>query len=475
MKEKNRANIRHSFVFYAAAELICLCICRLYVLPVPCGIFMGVILLAFLPKWRANRRKCILEDKRLTDAQIYMEQLLYAFMRQQKLLSAIEEVLILFPEGNMHKTLQSAMHMIRYDYEEEDVMERELKKIEDAYENDRLHTIHTFLYKVERIGGECDGMITLLLRDLNGWRKRMDIYRGDCKKARHNVVIAIFVALFVCFTANSILPARIDISDSGVRIGSTIIFMVTLLFIYTRMDKKLAVNWLMHGADDGAYGLADKYNSYLAYDEKKERRLSVCLSLLPIAVTVFFLSKQSFLAAAIAACVSIILFYQHKIGHALAKKNLSREIEKAFPKWLMELSLLLQIENVQVSIAKTVPTAPEVLRPALEDFQKKITANPEEALPYLEFLKEFSLPQIQSAMKMLYAISMGNGGNEREQTAELVERNMNLMEQAEALKNEDALAGMYLLFLAPALIGAVKLIVDMTIFLLAFFVQAGNL
>lgn len=52
---------------------------------------------------------------------------------------------------------------------------------------------------------------------------------------------------------------------------------------------------------------------------------------------------------------------------------------------------------------------------------------------------------------------------------------MNLMEQAEALKNEDALAGMYLLFLAPALIGAVKLIVDMTIFLLAFFVQAGNL
>ena len=475
MRKKKRPDIFHGIVFYGASELLCLFLCRLYVLPLSWTIFMGAVLLVFLPLWRANRARAVLEDNRLTDAQVYMEQILYAFMRQKKLLTSLEEVSILFPDGNMHRTIQGALRVIRYDYEEEDVMERSLKKIEAEYESDRLHTIHTFLYKVEKIGGECDGIMTLLLKDLNGWRKRMDIYRQDCKKARHNVAIAIFVSLFVCVTANFILPSKIDVSGSGIRIGSTVIFMVTLLLIYTRTDKKLAVDWL-RGKDNGkTCGLADKYRSYTAYDEKRERKRSVCYSLVPSALTVFFLIKKSFFAAGIAACVSAVFFCQHKIGHALAKKNLSREIEKAFPKWLMELSLLLQIENVQVSIVKTLRTAPEVLKPALEDFQKKITASPEEALPYLEFLKEFSLPQIQSAMKMLFAISMGNGGNEQEQTAELVERNMNLMERAEALKNEDALAGMYLLFLAPALVGAIKLIIDMTVFLLAFFVQAGSL
>jgi len=41
------------------------------------------------------------------------------------------------------------------------------------------------------------------------------------------------------------------------------------------------------------------------------------------------------------------------------------------------------------------------------------------------------------------------------------------------LAHEDALAGMYLLFLAPALAGGMKLLVDMTIFMLTFFTQAS--
>lgn len=104
---------------------------------------------------------------------------------------------------------------------------------------------------------------------------------------------------------------------------------------------------------------------------------------------------------------------------------------------------------------------------------KQIEKNPESPDPYLNFLKEFERPQIQAAMKMLYALSVGNGGSEREQLEELIARNQNLMNQAEELMREDALAGMYLLFLTPALAGGMKLLVDMTIFLFAFFAQAA--
>ena len=171
----------------------------------------------------------------------------------------------------------------------------------------------------------------------------------------------------------------------------------------------------------------------------------------------------------------LLLFclYQHKIGHFLAKRKLSREIEKAFPHWLMELSLLLQTDNVQVSISRTLSHAPKVLLPALKELIEKLDREPEAAEPYLDFLKEFSNPQIQAAMKMLYAISAGNGGNEKEQLQELIARNQNLMNQAEEMAHEDALAGMYALFLTPSLAGGAKLLVDMTIFMLAFFQHAA--
>lgn len=173
------------------------------------------------------------------------------------------------------------------------------------------------------------------------------------------------------------------------------------------------------------------------------------MALIPFLGILFFGILSVVSIAVICMLLGIFLLNQHKIGHFLAKRSLTREIEKAFPHWLMELSLLLQIDNVQVSVAKTVSHAPEVLRPALGELMKQIEKNPESPDPYLNFLKEFERPQIQAAMKMLYALSVGNGGSEREQLEELIARNQNLMNQAEELMREDALAGMYLLFLTP--------------------------
>lgn len=89
--------------FYLAGEGLCLGIGRFYHLTLPWQIALSIILLFFLPKWRSNYRRGETERQRLTDAQIYMEQLLYAFMRQEKLLSAIGEVLVLFPTGKMQR------------------------------------------------------------------------------------------------------------------------------------------------------------------------------------------------------------------------------------------------------------------------------------------------------------------------------------------------------------------------------------
>lgn len=459
--------------YYLAGEGLCLGIGWIYHLTFPWQTVLSIILLFFLPRWRRNYQKGKAEQQRLSDAQIYMEQLLYAFIRQEKLLCAIGEVLVLFPGGKMHETLKQAVETIRYDYQKENVTEQALKLIEEEYRNERLVMIHRFLYKVETIGGSYEGITTLLLQDLNGWRQRMDRYQKDCKRERRNVALAIGTALLICMVTTYLLPGKVDISGNAVQMASTVILIAVLLAVYTGMDDKLAVNWLTEGERKEKTHLADKYRQFLAYDEKREIRKSLCMAVIPFLGVLFFGILSVLPIAVICILLGIFLFNQHKIGHFLAKKNLTREIEKAFPHWLMELSLLLQLDNVQVSIAKTVSHAPEVLRPALVELMEQIGKNPESAEPYLNFLQGFERPQIQSAMKMLYALSVGNGGSEKEQLEELIARNQNLMNQAEELVHEDALAGMYLLFLTPALAGGMKLLVDMTIFMLAFFAQAA--
>ena len=140
----------------------------------------------------------------------------------------------------------------------------------------------------------------------------------------------------------------------------------------------------------------------------------------------------------------------------------------AFPQWLMEIALLLQGDNVQVSIHKTYDNAPMILKPELEIMMEKLEKNPESQKPYLEFLELVELPAIQSAMKMLYSISSGHGGDVSEQIKEIIHRNNLLMDKAEKLENEDRMAGTNLYFLLPMLLGAFKLILDLSVFMLAF-------
>jgi hypothetical protein len=127
----------------------------------------------------------------------------------------------------------------------------------------------------------------------------------------------------------------------------------------------------------------------------------------------------------------------------------------------MDVSLLLQSENVQVALQKSYDDAPLLLKPELKLMLQQLSQKPTDMEPYLSFLEDFALPEVQSSMKMLYSISEGTGGNATSQITDIIRRNQVLMNQAERMKNEDALAGMYVLFLAPQVTGGAKMLVDM--------------
>jgi hypothetical protein len=74
---------------------------------------------------------------------------------------------------------------------------------------------------------------------------------------------------------------------------------------------------------------------------------------------------------------------------------------------------------------------------------------------------------------MLYSLSIGSGGDADEQIPNIVKRNNTILDRAEELQNNASLMGLYALFLLPTLLGGIVLMVDMTMFLLAFMSNLG--
>lgn len=150
------------------------------------------------------------------------------------------------------------------------------------------------------------------------------------------------------------------------------------------------------------------------------------------------------------------------------RKNLVKEIKYAFPNWLLDIVLLLQSENVQVALQKSREHVPGVLREELFDLTDRLELQPESSEPYHLFLKEFSIPEVHSAMGILYSLSIGNSGNADKQISELVEKNLELLDDTEKELLRNSSSGMYLLFLLPVVVASFKLIVDMVFMMLAF-------
>ena len=136
--------------------------------------------------------------------------------------------------------------------------------------------------------------------------------------------------------------------------------------------------------------------------------------------------------------------------------------------WLMEVALLLQTDNVQMAIRKSMDSAPEVLIHALDELILELEDNPNAIEPYHRFLKDYRNPDVQSAMKMLYALSSGNAGDFTKQVEELIDRNNTMMDKAEKLTQEDKIAGMKIYILLPSLLASFKLMVDMALLLVVF-------
>ncbi|MBQ7677052.1 MAG: hypothetical protein IJT32_02340 [Lachnospiraceae bacterium] len=422
-------SLRRSALLYGTMFLCIFALGRFFALHLTALLVLFAYSLILLPFFIRSILKNRYHQKRFSDLNIYMEQFLYSFQKSGKILTTLEDMLLIFENGHMRKTIEQARDHILFTFNESRVEKNALAIIEEAYPYDGLKTMHRFAYSTEVLGGDYEDSILLLLEARRMWADRVYVLQQEQKVKRREVFLSIAVSLLLC-SMIFLISSRLEVDVAAhpiVQVITTLVLMSDMWIFYIA-DKRLTVGFVESDHTNDAE-MVERYRRMKRYSDKN-----------PI----------------------------ERLARRAAKKTLSRELEKQFPNWLMEVSLLLQTENVSVAITRSYELAPELLKPPLQEFLLEIAEKPDEMAPYLHFLDEFALPEVRSSMKMLYSLSSGTGGNARGQIADIIRRSQQLLDKSEKLKNEDSLAGMYALFLAPQLTGGCKLLVDMVLLLVLY-------
>ena len=431
-------------------------------LQIPYILFIVVIATLFLPSTFLIQFRTMYEQKRFENVNAYLEQLMYSFRRQPKILTALQDTALLFA-GDDNKELrvkiEAAIQYIQNGVSEGDLYREAFEIIEEDFGCKRMYKIHNFLRQVENAGGECNESIEILLLDRNLWVNRIASLIQDKKKVRINVSISIGLSFLITLMSLYMLPDDFQIVEKAPsQLVTTFVFLANGAIWYI-VQRILSKSLLTADGNVPFNELKRAYNIVMHGNLKeKQKKINVIAGLFLIGAIAmyFFFGTQIAVALGI---FSILIFTQPKRQLKNAKKRIAKEVEKAFPDWLMALSLQLQTDNVHVAIMKTIPDAAEILQEELLRLQDNLETYPNSLEPYLQFFETLRIAEVTSAMKMLYAMAELGTADSQEQIKGLVNRNVNIMDKAEKMRMEDELAGISFAMLAPMLTGVLKMIV----------------
>ena len=513
IKEINRMGYRYTwknilFVYMAAFAVV-------IALGLGFKLSMGLVLVDMFfacliaPKFIMNSYTNKNEAARFMDVNTYIEKMLYAFANSHKVLTTLQDVSVLYQDGPMREVIESAIETIQNPSEdlEDDVEEIALNIIAERYPNQYVRQLHRFMLKVEHIGGTFDAAIELLIQNRVNWQARMDYVVRSEKKKRNEILGSCACAVGLCLAMLYMLPSDAAIFDKAAVQISNAVLIVFSIFIYEKADHKLALNLVDSKEERTLKECRKDYKKFVSYDKRKGFIQSIKFSLPPLLIGVVLLAMnlvnynhdtavynaaaaqyaqtptkelaeiiadkpsmgiKMFVGPLVLLALALFMEFQAELGHNTQKTRLRGEIQSAFPEWMLELSLLLQSDNVQVSIFKSLDTVRPIMQPELEKMIAAIEEHPADSEPFLDFCKPFELPNITTSMQMLYSLSIGSGGDAQKQIKNIVERNNRDMDAAERNRCDNMLAGMQTLFFAPVLAASVIMMIDMTMFLTVF-------
>ena len=230
------------------------------------------------------------EQKRFADAAEYMEQMLYAFQKTGKILSALKETREIFEEGKMRSCIEQVILKLEFgDFSAgENVFESALEPIESQYQCPKIKMLHELLINAEEHGGEMSESALLLLEDIELWKRRGYQLQAEKKKSHTDNIISVIVSVILCATALYVLDSmkdlfvvKTDFNIFGVGIiqVSSLVFLLFLLWVFVKSSRNLTNDWLATEKVEKEQEISSSCEMVYHYNEKKEKRKSMLWAL----------------------------------------------------------------------------------------------------------------------------------------------------------------------------------------------------
>lgn len=453
------------------------------------AVFFTIVLVAavaLLPVLILDMYKKMYEQKRFGDAAAYLEQMLYSFLKTGKVISSLKETIEIFEDGQMRQTLEEAVSYLNQGVSrsEEGVLAESLRLIENRYTCSKIRMVHNLLISAEEYGGDVETSVMLVLEDIELWKRRGYRLLADKKKSHIDNIVSIIVSVMMCAAALYVLDSMknmfaaesvVVIFKAGIIQLSSMLFLLFLYHVFLKSSKSLTSDWLVEDGMHEEDYIRNSYRTVMDFDEQRERKKSILCSVpfLIVAAAAFFCHRTWIGILGMAGAVLFLI--QHKMGYLLAKKDVTSEMYLVLPQWLMDMAILLQNNNVQVSIVRSREGAPAALQGELDRMLERMQKEPGKLQTYTDFCRDFDLPEIHSCMKMLHAVSEAGTGDVKIQMNHLLKRVNEMQDKADNIRNETAAFRMKMLFSYPVAAATGKLLVDLTTGMVLLFQMLGSM
>lgn len=444
------------------------------------------VVCVILPALILSSYKRMYEQQRFADAVTYAEQVLYSFQKTGKIISALKETGEIFEEGRMRWVIEDAIEYLEKGIanSEKGMLREALVIIENDYACTKLHMVHELLVSSEEHGGDVQESILLVLNVIELWKRRGYKLQADKERSHTDNIVSIIVATILCAGVLYLLDRmgamypmveRVDFFSLEIIQMSSFLFILFILYVFAKSMDALALNWLqdegIHKEDD----ILSSYNTVMNYNHIRERKKSRMFAVPFFILAIVMIYIQKLWISVGSLLLAVFMLVQHKIGYNMARKDVNEELYIELPQWLMEIALLLQNNNVQVSITKSLPGAPLLLKQEIYTLIERLQSAPEKLYSYTDFCKNFDIPEAQSVMKMLHAISENGTGNANIQINNLIQRVHEMQDIADSIRKKNISFQIKMIFAYPVLAATIKLMVDMTIGMLFMLQIIGSI
>lgn len=440
-------------------------------------LYLLIVLLmvaTMLPVFILHIYKRMYEQQRFSDAVAYAEQVLYSFQKSGKIISALKEARTLFPDGRMKWTIGDAIAHIEAGFSNSAVsIEQEaLEIIENAYSCIKIRMVHDFLTSSEKNGGTINDAVSIMLNDIEMWKRRQFLLQAKKKVSYRDNIISMVVAILLCAGSLYIInylkiispySGGMDIFSIEIIQISSLVFLLLILSIFAKNIKSMSEDWLQNVSVRSEDFIYESYETVVNFDEVSSRKRSIIYAVPFFIVAIVVLYYNHIIIGVLLLVITVVMLSQHKLGYRLAKSDVESNLYEVLPQWLIELALLLQNNNVHVAISKSLQGKNAVVRKEIDLLLLRLKTNPKDIQSYIQFFEKFDVPEVQSCMKILHSLSEAGTGNADIQINNLVQRVYEMQGIADDKKSKDIAFKMRMIFVYPVLAATVKLLIDMSV------------